>query len=107
MTKEVTNKKEKQYKEIVNELKIKWSILCTIIKKSTCDIQKISIFIDDITKLIDDLDDTTLTYTQDLRLGYTLSSMTRLVRTFHKETKWNHLKRFFIIIWIDSLIKYL
>lgn len=107
MTKEVTNKKEKQYKEIVNELKIKWSILCTIIKKSTCDIQKISIFIDDITKLIDDLDDTTLTYTQDLRLGYTLSSMTRLVRTFHKETKWNRLKRFFIIIWIDSLIKYL
>ena len=44
---------------------------------------------------------------QDLRLGYILSSMTRLVRTFHKETKWNRFKRFIIVVWIDSLIKYL
>lgn len=107
MTKEVTNKKEKQYKEIVNKLKVKWSILYTIIMNTTYDISKISIIIDDVTKLIDDLDDKTLTYTQDLRLGYTLSSMTRLVRTFHKETKWNRLKRFIMVIWIDSLIKYL
>lgn len=72
--------------------------------KTACDISKVSLIIDDVTKLIDDLDDKTLTYTQDLRLGYILSSMTRLVRTFHKETKWN---RFIIVVWMDSLIKYL
>lgn len=107
MTKKVTNTKEKQYKEIVIELKVKWHILYTIIMKTACDISKVSLIIDDVTKLIDDLDDKTLTYTQDLRLGYILSSMTRLVRTFHKETKWNRFKRFIIVVWIDSLIKYL
>ena len=106
MTQEVTNKKEKQYKEIVNKLKVKWSILYTIIMNTTYDVPKISLIIDDVTKLIDDLDDKALTYTQDLRLGYVLASITRLVRTFHKETKWNRFKRFIIVVWIDSLIKY-
>ena len=106
MNKEVTNEK-KQYKEIVDKLKIKYSNLSTIVIYNKHNVQKVSLIVDDITKLIDELDEKSLSYFNDIRLGYILSSMGKLVKTFYKDTKWNRVKQLILVVWIDSLMKHL
>lgn len=106
MNKEVTNEK-KQYKEIIDKLKLKYSNLSTIVIYNKHNVQKASIIVDDITKLIDELDGKSLPYFNEIRLERILSSIRKLVKTFYKDTKWNRVKQLILVVWIDSLMKHL